>query len=167
MSLANGTRMQTAVGSRPVEIFAVGDMVLAGSGREGSWSWAPTAVQFSSGTGPGHWQPAMVYLRFGEDRELIVAPDQLLMTDGNRLQRAGLLVPGNSLIAADGTAVALDLVSMGGFQGGAHSIAMNIDASNAQWDGHLLVCAGVIGGDFWLQMRQEEQWMAQYLAPAV
>jgi hypothetical protein len=169
MCFALNTPIESPKGPRPIEDYFVGDPVVAASAAgDGSWSWATYAVEFSSGTGPGRDQPAMVYIHFGEEGVLIVTPDQPLLIGGGMLKRADQLVPGtDSLVAAGGGTVPIEQVSVGSFAGGIHDIATGI-SSSLEWDGsldgHLLNAAGVICGDFVLQIRQGDPRMARYLA---
>ena len=158
MTFAYGTPVQTPDGAKPIEDFEVGDPVLAAVAAGGGWQWEVGAVQFSQGTGPGGLQPTMVFIRFGEEGELIVTPDQPMLIAGGRLKRAQLLVPGeDALTAADGSALPILIVSLGAYDGGVHHIATNWDGGrDGKLDGHLLNAAGAICGDYFLQIHQDE-----------
>jgi hypothetical protein len=169
MCFAFETPVESPKGPRPIQDYVVGDPVLAASAANGGWAWAPHIVEFSSGTGGGGEQ-IMVFILFGEGGKLIVSVDQPLLLAGGKLQTANRLVPGrDSLTAADGSALAIEQVSIGTFTGGIHDIATGIGPASLDWDGsldgHLLNCAGAICGDFILQIRHGDPRMARYLAP--
>jgi hypothetical protein len=168
MSFAFETPAESPKGPRPIQDYAVGDPVMAASAENGAWAWAARDVAFSSGTGPGGHQGAMIFIRFGEERELIVDQDQPMLIAGGKLQTASRLVPGrDSLVAADGSALAVTSVSVGRYDGGVHAIATMVGGGldwDGSLDGHLLNCAGAICGDYVLQIRHGDPRMARYLA---
>jgi hypothetical protein len=53
MCFAFETPVESPKGPRPIQDYAVGYPVMAASAANGAWAWAPRAVEFSSGTGPG------------------------------------------------------------------------------------------------------------------
>ena len=175
MSFAYDTPVASPDGPRPIQDYAVGDHVLAASEAGGGWAWAPGMVAFSSGTGPSGHQGAMIFVRFGEERQLIVDMDQPMLIAGGKLQTASRLAPGrDSLVAADGSALAIMEVMVGRYDGGVHAIATMAGGSlnwDGSLDGHLLNCAGAICGDWVLQIRHGDPRMARYLpdahAPAI
>lgn len=168
MSFAFETPVESPKGPRPIQDYVAGDPVMAASEENGGWAWAPHAVEFSSGTASGG-QATMVFILFGDGGKLIVSPDQPLMLAGGTLQTADRLVPGrDSLVAAGGSALPVEQVSLGTFAGGVHAIATGIVPGSLDWDGsldgHLLNCAGAICGDFILQIRHGDPRMARHLA---
>lgn len=132
----------------------VGDVVLAGSPGAGKVEWAPATVAFSQGTEEGR-QAAMVFIVYGEGDELITTAEQPLMLADGKLTTAARLAPGQELMGVDGDALPVQLVSIGGYQGGVHHIS-----TDTKWvgsvDDHLIQANGVVAGDFTLQVHFPE-----------
>ncbi len=158
MCFAYGTSVQLPDGSRAIERLEIGDPVLAASARDGGWAWQLETVRFSEGAGPGGagMRQTMVSLGFGEGARLIVTPDQPMLLASGLLRRADRLTPGRDrLVASGGDAIDLLEVSLSLFGGGIHSIATSFDPARSL-DRHLLACAGVICGDYALQLRGDD-----------
>ncbi len=65
----------------------------------------------------------MVYIAFGNGLNLIVSPDQLLMTSSGLLARADKLTTETLLMDREGRAVEIKEVHFGEYRGGVHHIA--------------------------------------------
>jgi hypothetical protein len=164
---ASKTPIESPKGPRPCGDYFVGDPVMAASAAaDGSWTWAPHIVEFSSGTDSA--QPAMIFIHFGDEGALIVTADQPVLIAGGKLKRADQLAPGDDrLVAAGGGDLEITQVSIGSFAGGIHDIATGLSSSldwDGSLDGHLLNVSGVICGDFILQIRHGDPRMAHYQA---
>jgi hypothetical protein len=168
MCFAYGTEVVVPDGRRAIEHLAVDDALMAGSAAGGSWSWMSRRVEFSMGTGPGSEQ-TMAHLEFGDGQALVVTLDQPMLIAGGVLKTASRLVPGmDVLIAADGSDVPLWQASLGRFKGGIHSVATERSGGrDTGLDGHLLLCGGVICGDYVLQTHRRGEQMAQDLPGAM
>lgn len=152
--LAGGTNVAVPGGGwRAVELFQVGDKVLALNAAE---EWEERVVQFSNGTGSGSVIPMAIYILFEDQRELIVTPDHVLMLQTRVLKQAQALSPGEYLLGADLKPVRIVKVERGEWQGRIHNIATSGGPQDGP-AGHLLNTAGVISGDFMVQIQQQQQ----------
>ena len=154
---ANGTLIASPTGAKKIEDYQVGDKVLAAgiTGAAGSTNleWSPARVGFSFGTSDGT-QQGMVYLRYGSGTTMICTPDQLFLLATGKMIRADRLVPGrDQFVSPGGTPVALYEISLGVYKGGVHHIATKPDFKG-DLQGHLLNSAGIVAGDFDLQIRR-------------
>lgn len=158
---ANGTLIAVPAGYKPIEDFVIGDNVLAGSlgGSPGALqlTWEPLRVGFSFGTaGGGEAGSEMVYLHYGSEGTIIVTTDHLFLLTSGRIIRANRLVPGeHELVSPTGDAVAVHEVSIGSYVGGIHHIATAPEFTG-DLQQHLLSSAGVVSGDFNLQIHADE-----------
>ena len=164
---ANGTLIASPTGAKKIEDYQVGDKVLAAgiTGAAGSTNleWSPARVGFSFGTSDGT-QQGMVYLRYGSRTTMICTPDQLFLLATGKMIRADRLVPGrDQFVSPGGTPVALYEISLGVYKGGVHHIATKPDFKG-DLQGHLLNSAGIVAGDFDLQIHAD-QLKDQFLVP--
>lgn len=154
---ADKTRIATPEGEEAIKNIKVGSEVLTAkfSIDEGtvSLSWQPSRVQASVGA-EGN-SPAMVYIEYGDQQELIVSPDQVLLSSTGHLIQAIDLIPGFGskddlyLTDKEGNSVQIHTVSVGSYKGGIHHIETN--AGSTGIDDHLILSEGVVSGDFYLQ----------------
>jgi hypothetical protein len=156
---ANGTLIAVPTGVKKIEDFQVGDKVMTASiGAEAGGAdlvWEPARVNFSFGTGDSQ-HPEMVYLHFGDARSMICTRDQLFLLETGKVKRGDRLVPGrDQFVAPNGDAVDLHEISLGAYQGGVHHIATQVPY-NKTLQGHLLNSAGIVTGDFTLQIHADE-----------
>jgi hypothetical protein len=164
---ANGTLVSSPTGVKKIEDYQIGDKVLAAAMSGGAGSikleWSPARVGFSFGTSDGTEQ-GMVFLRYGSGTTMVCTPDQLFLLATGKIIRADRLVPGrDQFVAPDGTPVALYEISLGVYKGGVHHIATE-PGFKGDPQGHLLSSAGIVSGDFDLQIHAD-QIDAQYLVP--
>lgn len=153
--LANGTRIAIPDGTRVIEQFHVGDAVTVGNWEAQQLSWSTGTVKFSSGTDSG-WASTMIFIQYTGDRRLIASPDHLFLMANGKLKRADRLVPGkDQLMSAEGTALDIYFVQSGKWSGGLHHIATDLKF-NGSLNGHLINSAGVVSGDYCLQVNQYE-----------
>ena len=149
---AYDTMIAVPGGTEPIQFIPVGSNVLtaavAGGGKL-RFDWAPTEVTFSSGVAGGD-NAFMVYLAH-EHGDIICTPDQVFMLASGKLTTANRLAPGDSLVDKDGAAVPVHTVSIGDYKGGVHHIGTD-GRFHGEIDGHLLLAAGVVVGDYMLQM---------------
>lgn len=169
---AYGTKIAIPDGFKAIEKFQIGDRVMTAAvepGKTVQFNWSSAKVTFSSGTGEDSIQPAMVYVHFGVDGQIVVTPDHLFMMSDGKLKRADRLVPGrDNLVSAEGAAVQVNEVSIGEYHGGVHHIATNVDfnlEAENPLSGHLLISEGVVTGDFNLQIHAEDLKAANYFEP--
>jgi len=135
---------------KQVHTFQRGDPISAASSSGTAWTWTTSSVAFTSEGGPQ--EPNAVYIGFAGG-ELVVSFDQPIMTKGGVLKRASALDPEtDSLMAPDGSAVALINITLGIFSGFFCAIVATSDQWEGRVDGYLLNCAGVICGDYLVQM---------------
>lgn len=156
---AYGTKIAVPDGDKKIEMFNVGDQVLA---ADMSLNWSPTKISFSSGTGASSQQSTMVYIHFGDNDIMIVTPDQLFMLSDRKLKRADRLIAGkDNLVDQNGKPVAINNIAIGRYKGGIHHISTSLNY-NGSPDGHLLLAEGVVIGDFTLQINARE--LDEYMA---
>lgn len=135
---------------KQAQTYQKGDPISAASSSGTNWSWTTSSVVFASHAGAQ--EPSAVYIRFAGG-ELVVSNDQPMMTKGGVLKRANALDPeADSLTGPDGSTVPLISITLGIFRG----LFCALVATSEQWegkvDGHLLNCAGVVCGDYLVQM---------------
>lgn len=150
---ANGTLIEAPQGPIEVEKIVCGGEILAGSLKPGDkpeFVWKSAAVEFSAGTVGGE-QPAMVYIIYGDKREIIVSPDHVFMLSGGKLTTAGKLKPGDQLVDKNGKPVPILTASIGHYQGGVHHISTGT-GFDGSLDNHLLISGGIVSGDYTLQL---------------
>ena len=152
--LANDTLIAVPGGVAQIYTIERGAEVLAGSVAAGGarTKWSNATVRFSAGTGDNGQQPVMVYIVFGKGggQELICNMDQPFLLSDGKFTTGGKLRPGQSLVDRDGKPLPIQMVSIGGYQGGVHHIATDVSWTGSP-DGHLLIAGGVVAGDFTLQ----------------
>jgi hypothetical protein len=154
-----GEAAQVAVpdGAVPADTIGIGQGVLAASieqpGDGLRLKWSETKVYFSQGTGSGGHQSPRVSVTFGtdENQKLICSVDQPFLLANGKLTTGGKLRPGQQLVDKDGQPQEIKTASVGTNEGGVHHIATTEPWKNSP-DGHLLLTAGVVTGDFTLQM---------------
>jgi hypothetical protein len=166
--LANGTLIESPTGAKKIEDYQIGDKVLAAgiSGGTGSarLEWSPVKVGFSFGTSDDT-QQGMVYLRYGSGSTMICTPDHLFLLATGKMIRADRLVPGqDQFVSPDGAPVPLLEISLGIYKGGVHHIAAEPDFKG-DLQGHLLSSAGIVCGDFDLQIHAAALRDQQLLVP--
>jgi hypothetical protein len=148
---ANGTLIGIPTGNEEVQKLNVGEEILAGSiNGLNSLDWKPRRLTFSSGTAKGT-QPGMVYIAYGDNKDLILSPDHVLMLSDGKLTTAMKLIPGAFLMGANGEPVPIYTVSLGAYRGGVHHIATDSEF-NGSVDGHLINSNGIVSGDYTLQL---------------
>lgn len=152
---ANGTLILSPTGLKSIEDFQRGDKVMAASisGAPGTatFVWDVAKVDFSFGTGDGTEQ-GMVYLHYGDDGAMVCTPDQLFLLENGKLKRGDRLVPGqDQLVDHNGEPVDLHTIALGTYHGGVHHIA-TAPGFSGDLQGHLLNSAGIVTGDFDLQI---------------
>jgi len=153
---AFGTQVATPSGAASIEKMQVGDPVLAFSARLESGkiilSSKDAKVLYSAGSNNYHITANMIYIDLNNDTRggIICSPDQPFLLSNGKYARAQNLYPGQSLVDKDGNAVEIALVSIGQYIGGIHGIAT--DTPGLGPDGHLLLCNGVVMGDYAFQI---------------
>lgn len=145
--LVNGTQIAiSATETKAIEDLQVGDMVwAAGLNRD----WKAVAVRFSSGSGRDAAFPAIL-CQVGEDRELICARDQWVLTTRG-LQTIDRLTPGDKLIQADGQTAEIVALTIGMLKQGESAIATSMTATTDP-EGHLILAQGFMVADYALNM---------------
>lgn len=153
--LANGTPIAIPNGVKAIEQFNIGDDVTVGGWDAQKLSWKTGTVKFSSGTDAGG-HSTMVYIRAAGDRQWVASFDHLFLMSNGKLKRADRLVPGrDQLMTAEGTALDINSCQIGIWRGGLHHIATGLHFTGTL-DGHLINSAGVVSGDYCLQINQHE-----------
>jgi hypothetical protein len=165
---ANGTLITVPEGkTKAIETLGIGEMIVTSkvSGKRGKlkFDWKPAKVSFSNGTGPKSTEPVMIYIEFGDTNHLIVTPDHLFLMSNGKLKRADKLAPAkDDLVLSDGTTTHINKITIGQYVGGVHHIATTVEDLahfKGTVDDHLLVAAGVVTGDYLLQMFQKSDKM--------
>ena len=146
---AYGTPVATPDGDKAIQTIAMGSQVLAANT---AFEWTATDVNFSDGTGPDGQQPEMLYISYGADNKVIIVTlDHTFLIPDGTLIRANRLMPGDALVAADGSQVPISDVKTGAYSGGVWNIATAIGQPTSL-DGHLINTGGVISGDYAVQL---------------
>jgi hypothetical protein len=153
MALAYGTPTATPSGQKAIQQFAIGDLILAGSPAGNSpISWKPLPVSFSSGKGTGSGQLMMAFITCGENSSITCTTDHpFLLADGTIKRAARLVRDADRLVDVDGNPVDILDISIGSYMGGVHAVATDI-TYNGSLDRHLLLTAGVVTGDYCLEI---------------
>lgn len=158
--MAYDTPIAVPSGYKPIQQIAVGESVLAATvtrTQSGTTiAWNANAVTFSTGVGGASVNPAMIYLAFGTDQsagDLICSTDQVFMLATGKLITAARLGVGDELMDRDGNPVPVKTIALGSYKGGVHHISTGeLDFTNIKPDNHLLLAAGVVAGDYTLQL---------------
>ena len=157
--MAGGTLVLMAdARTKAIRDIEVGEQVLAGSlDTDGQVVWRGVVVGFSQGSGDNGEQPQMVYIAFGSqgDQDFICTMDQPLMLPDGKMTTAGKLRPGQQLMGHDGKPMDVRLVSVGAYKGPVHHIGIGAEW-NGEVDQHLMSAAGVVVGDWDLQINFSE-----------
>jgi hypothetical protein len=150
-----GTAVGTPEGEAQAEYLEPGDEVSGGSvGPGGELRWNAVAVGLSEPVARG--TEPILRLVLGEGGSGLAAlPDQVFMRADRSLVRAEALSAGDELVAPDGTAVPLRDVHSDAGCGGVQLIATDT-RWNGSPDGHLLIRAGVVAGDYTLQLHLDD-----------
>jgi hypothetical protein len=165
MSFTNDALITTASGQQKIFTIMKGDHVLAGSVKARANSevhFSSVEVAFSQAVSVGP-PPVMVYVRYGNNQDLICTRDQPLLLINNALTTAGKLLPGQQLLGAGNIPVSVKAAYIGNYLGGVHHIAVA-----SPWlrslDKHLLLVNGLIVGDFTIQVHFNQLRAAQKVA---
>ncbi|MGC5698869.1 hypothetical protein J4P02_01565 [Pseudomonas sp. NFXW11] len=153
--LANGTPIAIPEGVKAIEQFAIGDAVTVGDWRGHELSWTTGSVKFSSGSDAG-WKNTMMFIEIAGKKQVIASVDHLFFLASGKLKRADRLVPHKDhLMGSEGQALEVLSSISGSWDKGLHHIAtdMHFDGS---LKGHLINSAGVVSGDYCLQINQHE-----------
>lgn len=152
--MAGDTRIAMLDGDKAIRDIVEGEQVLAASvDGNGGIVWSGALVDFSKGSGDSGEQPLMIYMALGADgkQDFICTMDQPIMLADGKMTIASKLRPGQLLMGRDGQPVEAHLVSLGAYKGAVHHIGIG-----APWKGsvdqHLLCAAGLVVGDWDLQM---------------
>lgn len=153
--LAFGTPIATPEGVKAIELFSIGDSVSVGSWDKSKLGWAVGLVKFSSGTDPGSIN-TMIFIGFGEGRQIIATPDNLFLMSNGKLKRADRLVPNkDQILTAEGSPLGVTAVLSGQWAKGLHHIATGLEFTGSL-DGHLINANGIVTADYCLQINQHE-----------
>jgi hypothetical protein len=155
---ARGTLIGVPEGFTKIEKILKGDNIVAAEvnieGKDVKLNWNPVKIEFARGAENTH-EPAMVFLFYGEEKNIICTTDQVFMLSDGKLTTAGKLMPNDELIDKDGQAVPIHTVSIGHFNGGVYHIGTKLQF-DGNVDNHLLLAAGVVAGDYTLQIHFSE-----------
>lgn len=105
-------------------------------------------------------QEGMLYVVFGDKREIIVTPDHVFLLATGKFIQAGKLKPGDQLVDESGSPVPVLTASQGRYEGGVRHISCNIDFDGRP-DRHLVLSEGIVSGDYTLQLYYDalsEEW---------
>ncbi|MBL6448468.1 hypothetical protein JMN32_19300 [Fulvivirga sp. 29W222] len=144
---------------KAVELFAVGEPVLA-TGPDVA-SWKELVVEFSGGTAGSSNSPFMVAVTYddgGENKELVVTEDNLFLMPNGKMKRADELVPGkDKLVKASGISDTAEVTEIRrvSVSTGVHHISTGTEKPTTL-DGHLLNVQGIVVGDYVVQLFQDE-----------
>ncbi|MEO0724885.1 MAG: hypothetical protein AAFZ63_10115 [Bacteroidota bacterium] len=153
--LANGTPVAIPGGTKAIQLFNQGDEVsVAKYGKEGL-SWHTGIVEFSSGSDAGS-VATMIFVDCVDGRQLIASIDHLFLLATGKLKRADRLVPAmDQLMSAEGLPIDIKGTHSGKWTKGLHHIATS-PSKNLTLDDHLINSAGIVSGDYYLQINQKK-----------
>jgi len=98
----------------------------------------------------------MIFIGFGEGRQIIATPDNLFLMSNGKLKRADRLVPSkDQILTAEGSSLGVTAVVSGQWTKGLHHIATGLEFTGSL-DGHLINANGIVTGDYCLQINQHE-----------
>jgi len=159
--LAIGTLIQVDAESvTPIQEIEVGNEVWVG-GLDLDWKRA--TIMMSMGTGPG--QPIrQIHIQTADQGELIGAMDLLVLTTEG-LVRMSVLMPGQTLVRADGGRAQIVYAMIGESSLGEHALSTS-DRATTDPEGHLLVANGFIVGDYALSTGLPRDPLASSSVPA-
>ncbi|MFI1577585.1 hypothetical protein [Embleya sp. NPDC020630] len=156
--MAYGTMIAlSAERQEKVESIRKGEQVLTGSlTGDGTVVWRPALVTFSDGAAGGANLNTM-HMSFGQANEkvgeLVCSSDQpVLLADGTLVQASQVHVR-DELMGGDGQPVPVRSVAIGEYTGGLHHLGVGRSADPA--GGHLLHAAGIVIGDYYLQLQPD------------
>ena len=153
MSFANDTPISTPSGWVFIQDLRIGDSVSAAFLKDDKLSWETRTVEFSEGAD----DLILVSITYGDNRSLVVSPDQLFMLANKNLIPADKLNPGrDQLLSVESNPVPIRSVERGEYQGGIHQIATSLGEASSP-NGHLLNSNAVITGDYALQIHVENK----------
>ena len=91
-----------------------------------------------------------------EDRDLLVTADHLfLMHSSKQLKKVQHLIPGNKLMAADGSVAEVQFIAFGEYETAIQSINMQGEFNGKDLTGHLINANGVVSTDYSVQAYYE------------
>lgn len=153
--LANGTPIAIPDGIKPIEAFQIGDAIMVGARDAAKLSWQAGTVKFSSGSDAG-WPSTMMFIGYADTKKLIASIDHLFLLASGKLKRADRIVPHqDQLLGTDGTALDITSSASGKWTKGLHHVATDLHFTGTI-DGHLINTAGIVSGDYCLQINQHE-----------
>lgn len=153
--LANGTPIAIPDGVKAIEQFVIDDAVTVGDWNAQQLTWKTGTVKFSSGSDAG-WKNTMMFIEYAGNKQLIASVDHLFLLATGKLKRADRLVPQNDqLMSAEGTPYEVLSTISGSWDKGLHHIATDMQFRGSL-NGHLINSAGVVSGDYCLQINQHE-----------
>ena len=153
--MANGTPIAIPEGSKPIEAFEIGDAITVGAWEASELCWKTGSVQFSSGSDAG-WPSTMMFISYGDKKQLIASIDHLFLLASGKLKRADRVVPyQDQLLGADGKPLEITSSVSGKWMKGLHHVATDLHFTGSL-DGHLINTAGIVSGDYCLQINQHE-----------
>jgi hypothetical protein len=151
--LGAGTPILLGDGSQaPVEALQPhqSQVLAAGKGLQ----FKPLVVSQVSAAAPGMTENT-IYLRYhleGQPHELVITMDHPVYVetkDGvRRIVAAASLQMTDRLLDRNGALVAIDEIHWGSYDAAFWELATSMEPPNADLDGHLLITAGVVTGDF-------------------
>lgn len=150
---ANNTLIDMSEGKKEIKDIQFGEKIIVGSidkSASSNLSWNEDTITFSAGT-DGGIQPAMMYIVFGNKEEIIVSCDHVFLLSTGKFITAERLQPGDELVDKNGKPLPILTASIGQYEGGLHHIAANVEFDGSV-DGHMIIAAGVVSGDYTLQV---------------
>jgi hypothetical protein len=153
MSFANGTRVSiNATAQKAIESITDGQTVYAAAYNNAA-QWSQQTVQLSNGTHGGR-QSTMIYIVYllqGNERNIIVTGDQPFLLATKQLKQASRLIPGDNLLSPTGASLEVLKIAEGAYLGDVHDISIDTIGG----PGHWIVAAGIVCGDFDMEINQQ------------
>lgn len=140
---------------KPISEISIGDDVLTLSANG---NWTATPVEFSDGTRPaGSKIPFVVYIKLENGTALIVTPEHPFLLPDKSFRTANRLTLSDQLADEQLNPVKIESLGYGHYDGAIRHISTisETDNPNPFW-GHLINTAGVISGDFVIQLHLQQ-----------
>jgi len=151
---ATGTPIGISDGWKTIEQMVSGSSALAGtltgdeSNRTVSWT---NQYVLRKTEHFGITPITMVYITYGDNKELIVTPGHLFISKDGTLRQASTVYVGMELLQADGTETPIQSVTFNSYTGAVYTLAV-VEVYQENSDGHLLNANGIVMGDYVLEI---------------
>lgn len=147
MAFAEGTLVSIPNGEKVIESIQIREFVEA---RYAGNTWKDSAVDFIGGLPQG--DILLLLIVYGNNEKIIVTQDQLFMTSKKVLKQGKDLIPGKCILMdKSGDPIEILEITESIVTLGVYNLATSMQPTK-NTDGHLLLCNGIVVGDYALQL---------------